>query len=43
MSKLKPVRSIQIKKGESNWNGRFYLETIPPYDAFKDPNCIFII
>ena len=40
MSRVNTVREIRHKQQkEKTWDDRFYLEKIPPYDAYNDPNC----
>lgn len=40
MSRVNTVREIRHKdKKKKEWDNRFYLEKVPPYDAYKDPNC----
>ena len=40
MSRVNTVREIKQKQQkEKGWDSRFYLERIPTYDAYSDPNC----
>lgn len=43
MSKYTTICSMKKqskeKEKEDCWNNRFYLDKIPKYDSYKDPNC----